>query len=440
MNEVIRCPKCGYAIELSDALKNQLEDKLRLEFREKYMQEMEKFRFKARKEAEETAALRIKEFELVLEEKNKRIKEFDEQALELRQKQRLLEDKEKMLDETVRQKLEDEKKSLAEKIMQQAKDNIKLEMLDLQKQLEEKNSKLTESQNMELEFRRKQRELEEAQQNQKIEFERRIDEERKKIIDSASEKLSEEYRLKELEKNKQIDDMKKTIEELKRKSEQGSQQTQGEVLELEIENMLRTAYPYDIIMPVPKGVRGGDVMQQVRLPNGSICGTIIWEAKRTKNWTPDWIPKLKEDRIAAKADLAALVSVVLPKDITHIGVIDDVWVSGTTTVKGLADLLRLQIIEVSIVKKSLEGRTDKLDLLYNYITGQEFRQKMQAILETYITMKEELETERRSLTNIWSKRDKQLDRLTLNTSSIYGDLQSIIGGEIEAPQQLALPE
>ena len=209
---------------------------------------------------------------------------------------------------------------------------------------------------------------------------RKLDAEREKLKEEIEKRLNEQHRFKDLEKEKLIEAMKNQIEELKRKAEQGSQQLQGEVLEIELEELLNKNFPYDTIMPVPKGLRGADVIQNVCTPSGQQCGTIIWESKRTKAWSDAWIDKLKEDQREAKSDIAVIVSIALPKDMTGIGQINGVWVTDFTLAIGLAEALRVTLIEVAKTKTSAEGKSSKMEMLYEYLSGPEFRQQIEGIV------------------------------------------------------------
>lgn len=332
-----------------------------------------------------------------------------------------------------------QKAELEAKIRRETEERLALELTDLRRQNEEKERKLREAQEIELTLRKRQREIEEREHNFQLELQRTLSEERKRVWDEAAAKIAEEYRLKDAEKDKRIDDMLKQIEDLKRRAEQGSQQAQGEVLEVELENLLRATFRTDEILPVPKGVRGADVLQRVKTALGNFCGTILWESKRTKNWSDGWIQKLKDDQRDVKANIAVIVSTALPKDIKHVGNIDGVWVTDFTAAEGLALALRSGLIEVARTRASVAGKGEKMELVYNYLAGQEFRQRIEAIVESYAALKEDLEAERRAMEKIWSKREQQLQRGVKNVAGLYGDLQDIIGTALQAVHKLELP-
>ena len=331
------------------------------------------------------------------------------------------------------------KKAIEEKAKIEAQESLNIKISDLNEQLEEKTKNLKEAQRQELELRKRQRELVEKEEKLELELSRKIDAERQKIIQKTSKEFEETHRLKDAEKDKQLDDMKKQIDELKRKSEQGSQQMQGEVLELELEESLKEEFPFDVIEPVAKGVKGGDIIQTVKTQSGRICGKILWETKRTKNWSETWIQKLKDDQRDAKADLAILASESLPKGLQHFRLISGVWVTDILSAVSLALALRVVLIQVARERVTQVGKKEKMELAYNYLTGQEFRNRVEAIVESFTAMKMDLEAERRAMLKIWAKREKQMERVISNAAGMHGDLQEIAGSSLPAIKMLELP-
>lgn len=252
-------------------------------------------------------------------------------------------------------------------------------------------------------------------------------------------KASEEYRLKELETIKKLQDALKTNEELKRKLEQGSQQTQGEVLELNLEETLRNTFPQDEIKSVEKGIKGADFRQIVKTPRGTICGTILWESKRTKNWTESWISKLKDDLRSEKANIPALVSQVLPENARPgIGLVNGVWVCSYSLFIPLALLLRKNLIEVAFQKAVQANSVKKAEVLYSYITSHEFSQQVEALVEAYKEMNEQIFKERISFEKSWKQREMQLNRMLMSTANIYGGIQGIAGSNMPQIRGLEL--
>ena len=331
------------------------------------------------------------------------------------------------------------KKAIEEKAKKEAQESLNIKISDLNEQLEEKTKNLKEAQRQELELRKRQRELVEKEEKLELELSRKIDAERQKIIQKTSKEFEETHRLKDAEKDKQLDDMKKQIDELKRKSEQGSQQMQGEVLELELEESLKEEFPFDVIEPVAKGVKGGDIIQTVKTQSGRICGKILWETKRTKNWSDSWIQKLKDDQRDAKADLAILVSETLPKGFHHFRLISGVWVTDILSAVSLALALRVVLIQVARERETQVGKKEKMEIAYNYLTGQEFRNRVEAIVESFTAMKADLEAERRAMLKIWAKREKQIERVISNAAGMHGDLQEIAGSSLPTIKMLELP-
>lgn len=268
---------------------------------------------------------------------------------------------------------------------------------------------------------------------------RKLDIERQQIREKAMREVEEMYKLKDLEKDKQINDMRLKIEELKRKVDQGSQKIQGEVLELELEELLKDEFPFDDIDPISSGVKGADIIQTVKTQAGRVCGKILWETKRTKNWNDGWIQKLKDDQRNAKADLAVIVSEVLPEDFHHFRQIDNIWVTDIPSAISLGLALRTLLIQVVRTKAIQVGKEETKDIVYNYLTGSEFRNRVQAIMDSFIAMKRDLDSERRAMERIWAKREKQIERVVLNIAGMRGDLEGIVGLSLPTIKLLELP-
>src|SRR5581483_1114244 len=296
----------------------------------------------------------------------------------------------------VAEQIAKQRKLLSDEALEKAREQVTVELRDKDQQLSDATEKLKAAQAAELAARKERRELEEQKQTLELTLTRRLDEERSKIRDTAKKEAMEERQLKEAEKEKLINDLRSQIEDLKRKSEQGSQQLQGEVLEEALEQLLRQHFPFDEITPVPKGVHGGDVVQTVRDASGTVCGIILWESKRTKTWSDSWLPKLRDDQRAAKAQIAVLLTLELPKDVTTFRFCDGIWVTSNACAISLASALRSGLIEVAAAKRSVDGRNDKMEHLYSYLSGAEFRHRVEGIVEAFVTLREELETEKRA--------------------------------------------
>ncbi len=366
MENSLLCPKCGEIIEISQVLRKQIEGKLEKSLEEKYKKE--------------------------------------------------LEDVQRKTEERIRKKVEDE---------------ILTEQKDLKKQLLEKEEKISEFRENELKLREEKRKIEEEKKELKLEVQRQLDQERKKIEETTFKQAYEEHRLKDLEKEKLINDLKKSLEDAQRKAKQGSQQLQGEVLELDIEEMLRQSFKGDIIEPVAKGVVGADIKHTVKSPKGFTCGIILWELKRTKAWSDSWIAKLKADLRSEKANIPVIISQVLPPEAKNgMGLIDGVWVCGLSLILPLATLLRNGLVDIYFQKAVVKYKGDKASLLYEYITGHEFRQQVEALAEVIFEMNTQIQKERVAFEKIWKSRESQIKRIALSSVNVIGSMQGLIGTSV----------
>lgn len=316
---------------------------------------------------------------------------------------------------------------LREEISLKLKGEMDLKYKDKSNEVEELAKQNKALQEQLLEMNKNLRELKMENEKKRLEMEKKINEEQEKFRQEEKYRTAEEYKLKILEKDKKLDDALKMVEEYKRRLEQGSQQLQGEVLELEIEEKLASEFPFDEISPVSKGVKGADVLQIVRNKNGRDCGQIIWELKRTKSWSNDWTVKLKEDQRVVKAEIAVLISQNLPDGIRNFGLVNGVWVGNFESIMGLALILRTSLIELSNVKLSNINRQNKMEVLYHYFSGIEFKQRIEAVLESYSSMQEDLEREKRWFGIKWAKDEKNIRKVFDNMTGMYGDLQSMLG-------------
>jgi len=388
----ITCPNCLSQIQLTEAFTREVREKYRREFEDRVSRSEQDFR-------------------------------------------ELFKNKERELQE----RLAKERSKLEADARMQAEAALSLEFKGLRNQLEDRSRELQDAKERELVLRKQRSELEERERNVQLEVARLLDEERKKIWETASARSADEHRLKDLEKEKQLSDMRRQIEELKRKAEQGSQQTQGEVMELELEEALRFHFPLDQIDAVAKGFRGADLLQAVHNTRGQHSGTILWESKQAKTWCENWVQKLKDDQREAKADLAVLVTSTLPKEIKRLGCVDGVFVVDLSCVIGIATALRANLIQLGDARRALVGQNDKMELVYRYLSGAEFKQRVQGIIESFLALKEDLEAEKRAMERIWAKREKQIHRAVINTTGMYGDLQGIIGASLPEIRELELP-
>lgn len=314
----------------------------------------------------------------------------------------------------------------------------KLEWEDLRKQLQEQKETKEKMRTDLLELLREKRKLEDKDKEREFEMEKKLDLEKKKIEEEVSKREADKNRLKELENEKRINDLKKALEEAQRKASQGSQQLQGEVLELDIETMLRTSFPNDTIEPVAKGVTGADIQQVVKSPKGIVCGVILWEIKRTKTWSDGWIDKLKKDLREQKANFPVIVTTSLPKSISSgLGKERDVWVTSYSFVLPLAELLRKALLDVGFQKQVNLYRGDKAHLLYEYITSNEFVQQIESIVEVHKEIKGQIDKERIAFEKIWKARENQALRIITSTARIAGSMQGLIGSSLPELKGLA---
>jgi hypothetical protein len=330
---------------------------------------------------------------------------------------------------------EEEEKKIRLKL--EAEQKIKLD--ELQKILLEKDQKLDEFRQQELDLREKQRKLEDREKEMELETQRQIAEERTKIEEATARRMIDEHHLKDLEKEKKIQDMEKLIEELKRKAQQGSMQTQGEVAELDLEGTLTRLFPSDEIVEVKKGELGGDVRQIVKTQRGTVCGLILWERKRTKAWTDEWVRKLKEDMSRDKAHLGVIITEALPKDFKkEIGEKSGVWITTLGFVEPLAMLLRKVLYDVAKEKAITENKQSKAEELYDFVTGHEFVQQVERMVGIYGEMQIQISKERAVAERQWKMREMQVSRLMGGVSGIYGSLQGIAGSALPQVKSLEL--
>lgn len=309
---------------------------------------------------------------------------------------------------------------------------------DLQEVLNQREVKLAEAQQAQADLLRKQRELDDAKRELDLTVEKRIQQGLSASREQARKEAEEQLGLKVLEKEQTITSMQKQIEELRRRAEQGSQQLQGDVQEIELEALLQARFPRDTIERVPKGEHGGDVLHRVFEPLGHACGTILWESKRTKNWSDGWLAKLREDQRVAKAEIAIIISQVLPKGVEAFDLIDHVWVAHPRVAIPVATALRQTLVELALARQASEGQQTKMEMVYQYLTGPRFRQRVQAIVEAFSSMQEDLDREKKAITKQWAKREEQIDRVMQATVGMYGDLQGIAGKTLQEIEGLSL--
>jgi len=368
MSSEIKCPNCGHQFELNESLKNEVEKELRGK---------------------------------MVDWQKKKEEEFEKQ-----------------------------KNILLNEALKKAGEETAVKMRSLEEEAKIKTLQLQDLQKKELDLMRDKNALEEKQKNLEVEIEKRFLEKRKEIEESAIKREQELFDLKTKEYKLQMEQQQKLIEELKRKSEQGSMQLQGESQEILLEEILHNNFPFDLIEEVGKGVEGADCIQTVRNSSGVICGKIIYESKRTKGWSNSWVDKLKTDKRNTGADVAILVTQTFPKDMDRFGEKDGIWICNFSEVGSVSHLLRNGIIKIQEIQKAQEGKGDKMQMLYDYLTGNEFRGQMEAIVEGFMAMKQGIMKERIQMEKIWKEREKQLEKVLISTSGMYGSVKGIAGASV----------
>ena len=351
----------------------------------------------------------------------------------LAEREAKVEARSKSISEEVTRALDAERSKLAAESAKHAEERFGANLRDLQNQISEQQQKLQAAQTNELELRKRQRELEEAKQNIELAMARKLDEERTAIAESARRQAVEAEQLKLADKDNKIRDLQQQISALQQRAEQGSVQAQGETLEVELERSLKAAFPFDEIGEVKKGQRGADVWQIAKTSNGTVCGNIVWEAKRAKHWSPDWVEKLKSDKLDAKADIAVLVTTCLPEGIKGIGQRDGVWICEFAFAVPLGHALRQGLVAAAAQRSQQSNRNEKMAILYDHLCSAEFRNHIEAIVEAFISLKDQIDAEKRAFAKQWKERESQLEKAITNVAAVYGGIQGIAGRE-------ALPE
>jgi hypothetical protein len=412
----ITCPNCKTEIRLTESLAAPLIAATRQQFERQLAQKDEDI---ARREQ----GLRDKEKQIAEAKRHLEEQVADQVAAQLKaERARVVAEESKKAKQAAATELEGKARELAE----------------LQEVLKSRDEKLAEAQRAQVELIKKQRELDDAKRELELTVEKRVQEGLTKIRSQAKREAEDEQKLKVMEKEQTIAAMQKQIEDLKRRAEQGSQQLQGEVQELELENLLRAKFPFDSIEPVPKGEFGGDVLQRVVSQSGQPCGTMLWEFKRTKNWSDAWLAKLRDDQRTAKAEVSILVSQALPKGVETFEVVDGVWVTHPRAALPVAAILRQTLLQVSLARQVSEGQQTKTEMVYQYLTGPRFRQRVEAIVEAFSSMQEDLDKERKAIMKQWAKREEQIERVMGATVGMYGDLQGIAGKSLQEIEGLEL--
>lgn len=392
MSDSIICPNCRAEIPLTDAISHQVEERLRAEFKTELSE----------RESEHAQAIAAKDAEL-------------------------------------QTKIAETRAELEAAALARAEEGVSAQIGDLIAQVADKGTRLAAAQQTELALLKEKRELEERQAALELEVARKINEERGALVASTTERLSEKFRLELREKDLTLEQMSKRIEDLRAAADQKRSGLQGEVMEREIEDVLRECFPTDAITPVKSGKRGADVVQRVRSPRGLDCGAVLWESKNAKNWSNAWAEKLKSDQQAEKADIAIIVSSVLPEGVQRMAFHQGVWVCDFASATTLAGVLRLALIEIGQARSVEANRTQAMDSLYNYLCGKEFQHRVATTVDTALGLKHDLDAEKRAIERLWGKREKQIEHLLRNSAGMYGELQAIVGDALQPVPVLELP-
>jgi hypothetical protein len=410
-NNIIKCPNCGEEIDVNEILYNQVNDQLEKKFKSDLSKEKDKFH-------EQSSKLK-KERKQLEQEKAKQQESIDKQVAEL---------------------VKSSESEIKKKIIAEAEAEQADAMNSLREELNEKSSKIKDLNKTTVELEKIKREKDELEETIKakaeIDLNKKLNEARDKITKDISDK--NELRVKELEEK--LKDQKLLTAEMKRKQEQGSMQTQGEVQELAIEEWLTEKFPLDSIDEIKKGERGADCLQIIHTHSRQNCGCIYYESKRTKNFQPSWVEKFKSDIRDKNADIGVLVTDSMPSDMDRMGLRDGIWICTFDEFKGLCTVLRESIIQISTALVTSENKGDKMGMLYDFLTSNEFRLQVEAIVEGFTQMKTDLDSEKRSLNGIWKKREKQIDKVLLNTTHMYSSIKGIAGNAVQSVSLLELDQ
>ncbi len=401
MSTPITCPHCRSVFDLENVLTEDVEKALKEQYEKRHRESMNQL---------------MKE-RATLEEQRKAFDAKKGRENELFQ-ERLAKERQKLQEELQQQ--------LRKSIAGDYENKVKV----LEQSLADNEEKLKLSREKELQILQLQQQLKNQKEEMELQLKKELMQRGEEIERLAVKRAHEAEELKLKEKEHQIQQMKKLIEEMKRKSEQGSMQLQGEVQEIALEEMLHSAFPYDVITEVGKGIRGADCMQEVRNHLGRPCGKIIFESKRTQSFSEAWVEKLKADMRHTGADIAVIVTQAMPRDMDHFGTRNGIWICGFREAVGLTHVLRDGLIKVSQALKSQENKGDKMQMLYDYLTGNEFHQQVEAIMEGFVQMKNSINKERLQMEKIWKEREKQLEKVLLNTTHLYGSVKGIAGAAI----------
>ena len=468
-DDTVKCPECGFEIALSAALTGGIRESLRSEVaaealalereletkqeeiskREREVarqirsvaddvdKQVSKQLEKVRKEqfdlAAEAVSVKTQSLEDELAKKAEAVRAAELKELGFLKEKRELEEKTERLELDVERRLNEGRKKIGEEVRQQVLKEAAEKTKSLEEELAKKAEAVKAAELKELGFLKKERDLEEKTERLELEVERKINEERKKIGTEARRQAEEEQQLKAREKDDLVASLKDKLEDMRRKMEQGSQERQGEMLEEELKELLERSFPRDRFDDVAKGKRGADIVQIVHGNGGKVCGKILWESKNTKEFSKGWIEKLKKDQADAGAEFAILMTVAMPRDVRDFDLYNDVWVTNYKCAIGLCTSLRAGLINVARERVVAAGQESMKDVVYKYVTGHEFSRRIKRIVDAYVQMQTDLESERRAMTKIWKKREKQISVVLDNAAEMRGEIEGLVGGDKVLP-------
>lgn len=406
----VNCPKCNTSIDVNQILASKLEKEVQLKFQSEVLEHREKYK-------DALTQLQAKEQSLETQEEQFQQKLQQELASHLKVQ------------------VQELRFSIKEELQEEQSAQISL----MQTELEEKSNQVRELNHTKAQIEQLKRQNGEMEEKIKLEAQQSLTQQLEASKEQIAKTLSEQHELKYKEKEKQLSDLKKKLDEARRKAEQGSQQSQGEVQELAIEEWLTLHFPFDTIEEIKKGMRGADCIQTIHTREIQNCGTVYYESKRTKEFQKSWIEKFKDDMREKGADVGVLVTEVLPKDLERMGQLDGIWICTYEEFKALCFVLRENIIKIAHTMQSQENKSDKMGLLYTYLTSNEFKMQIEAIVEGFTQMQSDLDSEKRALARIWKQREKQIQKVLNNTTGMYGSVRGIAGNSIGRIKALDLP-
>jgi len=404
----IKCPQCGNKFSPEHALEHDIRLTLEQEFDKKLKENSRTLQKQIEKQEEEKYQMKIRTMESDRDTKAARLRELEETVVAVEERERKIQDREQQVEVEMRKRLLDREKLLREEIGRQATEKAALELKEKQQAMD--------------------------REKETLEIQLKIS------LNDVTEKVRQEERMKTADIQKKLDDQTRLVNEMKRKADQGSMQAQGEVQELAIEEYLRNCFPRDEVQEIGKGKRGGDCIHVVKDVYGNTCGKVLYESKRTKNFGGDWTTKLKEDMRLSQADIGVIVTETMPQEMARFGLLDGIWICTFAEFKALALVFRDSLARIGEVRTAQENKGDKMQLLYDYLTGTEFRQKLEAIVEAFGQMQDDLSREKNQMLSSWSRREKRIFKVMENTVSLYGDVRGIAGTAVKQIEALEMDE